>query len=80
MSLLGGTEIADKREPIYKGKNMPLESGKSKKVISHNIEEMQEAGHPHDQSVAAALHNADKSKGHHKTNRHPGIRHHKEHR
>ncbi len=39
---------------------MPLTKGKSKTVISQNIREMQASGHPHDQSVAAALHNADK--------------------
>jgi hypothetical protein len=38
---------------------MPLKSGKSHKVISHNIKEMIEAGHPHDQAVAAALSHAD---------------------
>lgn len=37
---------------------MPLLPGKSEKVIGHNIKEMQAAGHPHDQAVAAALHNA----------------------
>jgi len=37
---------------------MPLENGSSKQVISHNIEEMQNSGHPHNQAVAAALHNA----------------------
>src|SRR5690348_11078252 len=37
---------------------MPLESGSSKAVISHNIEEMEKAGHPHKQAVAAALHKA----------------------
>lgn len=42
---------------------MPLTPGKSRKVISENIHEMDQAGHPHKQSVAAALHNADK-KGH----------------
>lgn len=40
---------------------MPLKSGKSKAVISENIREMQASGHPHNQAVAAALHNADKS-------------------
>ncbi len=37
---------------------MPLEKGSSQKVISHNIEEMQKAGHPHKQAVAAALREA----------------------
>jgi len=37
---------------------MPLHKGKSQKVISENIKEMQASGHPHDQAVAAALHNA----------------------
>jgi hypothetical protein len=38
---------------------MPLHSGSSKKVISKNIHEMIAVGHPHNQAVAAALHNAD---------------------
>jgi hypothetical protein len=38
---------------------MPLAKGKSKAVISKNIREMEEAGHPHNQSVAAALHTAN---------------------
>lgn len=37
---------------------MPLKLGRSRKVISENIREMQAAGHPHDQAVAAALRNA----------------------
>jgi len=37
---------------------MPLKSGKSPDIIAHNIKEMQASGHPHDQAVAAALHNA----------------------
>lgn len=40
---------------------MPLQSGKSEKVISHNISEMVKAGHPQKQAVAAALHNAEDS-------------------
>ena len=39
---------------------MPLAKGHSQKTISHNIEEMQDAGHPHDQAVAAALRQARK--------------------
>ena len=35
---------------------MPLLPGKEN--IGHNISEMEKAGHPHDQSVAAALHEA----------------------
>ena len=34
---------------------MPLRAGKAKSVIGGNIREMQAAGHPHDQAVAAAL-------------------------
>lgn len=41
---------------------MPLHKGSSEKVIGENIREMQNAGHPHNQAVAAALHNADKYK------------------
>lgn len=40
---------------------MPLHKGKSKKVIGENIKEMQEAGHPHKQAVAAALSQARKA-------------------
>ncbi len=38
-----------------------LEKGSSEKVISHNIVEMEKAGHPHKQAVAAAIHNAKDS-------------------
>jgi hypothetical protein len=34
---------------------MPLQGGKSQEVISHNIKEMIEAGHPREQAIAAAL-------------------------
>jgi hypothetical protein len=37
---------------------MPLLKGKSQRVISHNIKEMQKAGHPHDQAVAATMRQA----------------------
>lgn len=40
---------------------MPLSKGKSKKVISKNIREMKESGHPQAQAVAAALNQARKS-------------------
>lgn len=42
---------------------MPLEKGSSQKTISKNIKEMQKAGHPHNQAVAAAMRQAGKSKG-----------------
>ena len=35
----------------------------SKKAIGYNIKEMEKAGHPKDQAVAAALHVADEAKG-----------------
>ena len=37
---------------------MPLRKGKSRKVVSDNIREMVEAGHPQKQAVAAALRTA----------------------
>jgi hypothetical protein len=40
---------------------MPLKKGSSKATISKNIKEMKKAGHPQDQSVAAALNQARKS-------------------
>lgn len=45
----------------WEGKKMPLHKGKSKKVISQNIEEMIAGGHPQDQAVAAALDTARRS-------------------
>lgn len=39
---------------------MPLKKGKSKKVISENIKEMMDSGHPQKQAVAASLNNARK--------------------
>lgn len=41
---------------------MPLEKGKSKKVISDNIKELRNSGRPEKQSVAIALSEARKSK------------------
>lgn len=43
---------------------MPLKKGKSKKVIGHNIKEMELSGHPKNQSIAAALSEARKSGAH----------------
>lgn len=40
---------------------MPLEKGKSKKIVSHNIKEMVQAGHPQKQAVAASLNQARRS-------------------
>lgn len=40
---------------------MPLAKGRSKKVIAKNIKEMEKAGHPKNQSVAAALNEARQS-------------------
>ena len=41
---------------------MPLKQGKSNKVMSSNIREMIQAGYPRDQSIAAALNTAGKSR------------------
>ena len=43
---------------------MPLKSGSSKSIISSNIREMINAGHPHNVAVAASLHNSHKSRIH----------------
>ena len=40
---------------------MPLEKGKSKKVIGKNIKEMEQSGHPKKQAIAASLSQARKS-------------------
>lgn len=45
-----------------KESTMPLMHGSSKEVISENIGEMRKAGHPEDQSIAAAYRMAGKSK------------------
>lgn len=44
---------------------MPLTPGKSQATISSNIREMQDAGHPHDQAVAAALSEARRTRAKH---------------
>lgn len=41
---------------------MPLSKGTSDKTVSKNIREMEKAGHPHNQSVAAALRMKDQSR------------------
>lgn len=43
---------------------MPLEKGKSKKVIGNNIKEMEKSGHTKKQAVAASLNEARKSGDH----------------
>ncbi len=43
---------------------MPLHKGKSKKVIGENISEMEAAGHPKAQAIAASLNQARKSGAH----------------
>lgn len=40
---------------------MPLLKGKSKAVIGKNIKEMELAGHPRNQAIAASLNEARKS-------------------
>jgi len=40
---------------------MPLEKGKSKKVISENISELRRSGRPEKQSIAISLSEARKS-------------------
>ena len=42
---------------------MPLKKGKSRRVVSENIKELQRSGKPHKQAVAIALKEARKSKG-----------------
>lgn len=58
---------------------MPLHRGKSKKVISENIREMMEAGHPQRQAVAASLNEARKSGARisNKNHRESTVKHHK---
>lgn len=54
---------------------MPLAHGKSEKVISENIREMEASGHSHAQSVAAAMHEADKAGYRNQEMRHEHERH-----
>lgn len=41
---------------------MPLEKGKSRKVVSDNISELRHSGYPEKQAVAIAMSKAGKSK------------------
>ena len=43
---------------------MPLHKGKSEEVIGENIHEMEEAGHPKKQAIAASLNEARESGAH----------------
>ena len=53
---------------------MPLKKGSSDKVISSNIAEMVEAGHPQKQAVAAAMRSAGRSIGVKRGNRKVGVK------
>lgn len=48
---------------------MPLKPGKSQKVISENIEELEKSGRPPKQAVAVALDKARRMKGHYQAAR-----------
>lgn len=75
-----GLTMAVQRQPNYSmGKSMPLLPGK--KNIGHNIEEMEEAGHPKDQAIAASLNKARESGAKiPKKSEHSSHGRHKEHR
>lgn len=69
MSILGrisnpsGLTMESQRGPAYSmgKKDMPLEKGKSREVISENIKEMEASGHPKSQAIAASLNEARES-------------------
>ena len=52
---------------------MPLEKGKSKKVVSRNIRELVNSGRPQKQAVAIALKQAGKSKYQHSPDRYDPL-------
>jgi hypothetical protein len=72
------------RAPNYvmgkKEKDMPLQKGKSRSVISKNISEMRESGHPEAQAVAASLNEARESGAKIPMKHHAEHHRHKEHR
>lgn len=81
-----GITTGEQRAPNYmmgkRRKDMPLHAGKSKAVIGENIGEMEKAGHPKAQAIAASLNKARESGAkipmkHSKTHEH---HRHKEHR
>ncbi len=75
--------MAVQREPAYgagKEKRMPLEKGKSRNVIGHNISEMESAGHPKAQAIAASLNQARKSGAHIPLVHRKNVKRHLEHR
>lgn len=47
---------------IFRGGNMPLKKGKSKKIISENIAELRRSGRPQKQAVAIAFSEARRGK------------------
>jgi hypothetical protein len=59
--LLHYYSFGHKTSIILKENEMPLKKGKSKATIGSNIREMEAAGHPRNQSIAASLNEARKS-------------------
>ena len=59
MTMTGFKEIV---KPDYKGGNMPLKRGKSKKVIGENIGELIKSGREKKQAVAIAMSKAGMAK------------------
>ncbi|CAB4133965.1 hypothetical protein UFOVP265_52 [uncultured Caudovirales phage] len=78
--------MSKQRDPAYimgkEEKAMPLKHGKSKEIIDENISEMEEAGHPKSQAIAASLNEARESgaKIPKKSKSHSIHHRHKEHR